>query len=427
MSTSELVVLLDEVPIGEVRRDGARLSFAYREEWRRASGGFPLSLSMPLAKAEHLHRVVDAFLWGLLPDNELILDRWAKRFQVSARSAFALLSHVGDDCAGAVRLLPPDRLETRADAPADDVEWLDEGAVAERLRTLRSDISAWRWNDDGGQFSLGGAQPKTALRFDGQRWGIPTGCLATTHILKPGIAELDGHAENEHLCLELARALELPAATSRVVRFEDQVAIVVERYDRVWRDASVLRVHQEDICQALAVVPTRKYESDQGPGARAIVELLREFSSAPAEDIDTFVAALGFAWLTGGTDAHAKNYAVLIGDRARVRLAPLYDVASVLPYSVNRERKLKLAMKIGGTYRLHEIGALQWKKLAKELALDFDAMRDRLLAMTAAIGDHAADIAARARKEGADHAVLERLVSLLRDRAKICATELSAA
>jgi len=162
--------------------------------------------------------------------------------------------------------------------------------------------------------------------------GVPSGRVPTTHILKPPTGEFDGHAENEHFCLELGRALGLPVVDSRIMRFQDEVAIVVERYDRVRTAAGLRRVHQEDICQALAIPPTRKYQNEGGPGIRDIVELLKTYSAKAPEDVRTFLDAIAYNWLIAGTDAHAKNYALLIGAQARIRLAPLYDVASVLPY-----------------------------------------------------------------------------------------------
>src|SRR5207248_10152473 len=140
-----------------------------------------------------------------------------------------------------------------------------------------------------------------------------------------------------------------PAAASSVARFGGETAIVVERYDRVRVGREVVRVHQEDMCQALAELPTRKYENEGGPGTRAIVDLLREHSRRGVEDVATFLGGLAFNWLVAGTDAHAKNYSVLIG-AGGVRLAPLYDVASALPYRGVQLQKLALAMKIGGKY-----------------------------------------------------------------------------
>ena len=181
--TGELVALLGGKEVGRVRRDRrGRLKFVYDRTWREAPGAYPLSLSMPLAAEEHGPAAIEAFLWGLLPDNELVLQRWARKFQVSARSAFALISQVGEDCAGAVQLVLPERLQAVLSGSQDEVEWLDEHDIAERLRTLRKDHAAWRLPRDTGQFSLAGAQPKTALLLDNERWGIPCGRIPTTHI-----------------------------------------------------------------------------------------------------------------------------------------------------------------------------------------------------------------------------------------------------
>src|ERR1700722_6991003 len=109
--TDELITLLGGQVVGRVRpRTGGRLGFAYEEAWREADGAYPVSLSMPLAARDHDHQVVEAFLWGLLPDNEQILERWARKFQVSPQNVFALIRNVGEDCAGAVQFVTPERL-----------------------------------------------------------------------------------------------------------------------------------------------------------------------------------------------------------------------------------------------------------------------------------------------------------------------------
>jgi serine/threonine-protein kinase HipA len=417
---TELVALLDGKEVGRVHNDArGRLTFVYGDEWRNAAEAYPLSLSVPLAAKEHGRAVVEAFLWGLLPDNERVLARWAAKFQVSARNVFALISHVGEDCAGAVQFVIPERLDALRGGKEDKVEWLDESDIAMRLKTLREDHAAWRLPRDTGQFSLAGAQPKTALLLQNDRWGIPSGRIPTTHILKPPTGHFDGHAENEHICLTLARNLGLPTAQSKVMRFAEEIVIVIERYDRQSKGNDIIRVHQEDICQALGIMPTKKYQNEGGPSAVNIAELLRTYSTDREADLDTFIAALGFNWLIAGTDAHAKNYSLLLGGR-NIRLAPLYDVASILPYDEFDLRKVKIAMKIGGEYELSHIALRQWQKFAREMRVDADELVEMLTRMAEQLPDEVNAARGRAREEGLDEAIVERLAAQLVERAVQC-------
>lgn len=425
--TNELVALLDGKEIGRVQRDvRGRIKFVYDDAWRKAPDAYPLSLSMPLGAKEHGRAVTEAFLWGLLPDNERVLARWAAKFQVSARNVFALISHVGEDCAGAIQFMTPDRLDVLRGGKEDKVEWLSETDIAKRLETLRADHAAWRLPRDTGQFSLAGAQPKTALLFQNGRWGIPSGRLPTTHILKPPTGQFDGHAENEHICLKLARSLGLPTAQSTVMRFKKEIAIVVERYDRQRKGNDIIRVHQEDVCQALGIMPTKKYQNEGGPSAFDIAQLLRTYSTDREADLQTFIDALGFNWIIAGTDAHAKNYSLLLSGR-RIRLAPLYDVASILPYDDYDFQKMKLAMKVGGEYKLSLVGLRQWQKFAREMRIDADALVERLAAMAERLPDEVNAARAGARSEGLDAPIIERLAKELIERANACRKSLAAA
>lgn len=418
--TSELVTLLDGKEVGRVHSGtGGRLRFVYDDAWRKAADAYPLSLSMPLGAKDHGRAVIEPFLWNLLPDNDRVLARWASKYQVSAHNVFAFISHVGEDCAGAVQFVTPERLEAIRGGTEDTVEWLTEADVAKRLKTLREDHAAWRLPRDIGQFSLAGAQPKTALLWQNDRWGIPSGCIPTTHILKPPTGQFDGHAENEHICLTLARALGLPTAESRVMRFGRETAIVIERYDRQRSGNNIIRVHQEDVCQARGIMPTKKYQNEGGPSAFDIVELLRTYSTDRETDLDTFIGAMAFNWVIAGTDAHAKNYSLLLGSR-RVRLAPLYDIASVLPYDEFDPKKVKFAMKISGEYKLDLIRLSHWQKFAREVRIDVDEFVERLKSMAKQIPDDVSAAQTRARKEGLSAAVIERLAGQLIARAKEC-------
>jgi serine/threonine-protein kinase HipA len=418
--TNELVALLDGKEVGRIRRDArGRLTFVYDDAWRTAADAYPLSLSMPLGAKEHGRNVVEAFLWGLLPDNDRVLTKWAAKFHVSARNVFALISNVGEDCAGAVQFVTPERLSAIRSGKQDKVEWLSEADIAKRLEILRADHAAWRLPRDTGQFSLAGAQPKTALLLQNERWGVPSGRLPTTHILKPPTGQFDGHAENEHICLMLARSLGLPTAQSKVIRFKNEIAIVIERYDRQQKDNDIIRIHQEDICQALGIMPTKKYQNEGGPSAFDIVELLRTYSTDRQEDLDTFITAIGFNWLIAGTDAHAKNYSLLLSNR-RIRLAPLYDVASILPYDEFDPHKVKLAMKVGGEYKLSQIGLRQWQKFAREVRVDPDELITLLISMAKQLPDEMNAARVRASEEGLQANIIERLAAQLAKRAGEC-------
>jgi serine/threonine-protein kinase HipA len=415
---SELIALAGDHEIGRVRMEHGQLSFLYADTWLAGrSWHFPLSLSMPLANQEHGNRVVVPYLSNLLPDDTDILRSWRQRYGVRSTSPFALLQQVGEDCAGAIQYVRPERLDTVLARKAPPVQWLSEREIGARLRELARDRSAWRRESDAGQFSLSGAQPKTALLRDGRRWGIPSGRVPTTHILKPPGDQLPGHAENEHFCMMLARRLGLNTALSEVLEFDGAVAIVIERFDRVTQGKEILRLHAEDCCQALGVPPERKYENEGGPGAIAIADLLRNTSTSTIEDVAAFVDALIFNWLIAGTDAHAKNYSVLIGAQGHVRLAPLYDIASVLAYEHIDFRAVKLAMRVGRHYRLDTIQPRHWADAAKRLKLPVAAVMQRLTDLSVALPDAIADTSRLVERQKLRHPNLTRLRGELDKRA----------
>lgn len=427
MPADVLRVVLEGRQIGRLERSArGDLRFQYEEAVDPA--GTPLSVSMPLGEAHHGDARIAPWLWGILPENADVLASWGRRFGVSVVSPFPLLTTpVGRDCPGAVQFFPPGDFDTRR-ASRGDVVWQTEAQVAQLLRDLRSDASSWLGRDFVGRFSLAGAQAKTALHFAEGRWGVPTGRTPTTHILKPGIPGFEHLALNEHLCLRAAAVAGLHATRSRIMAFEDQIAVVVTRFDRTHRDGSLIRVHQEDLCQALGVHPARKYQADGGPTPRNIADLLRSCvaGSAAAEDVWRFADALAVNWLIGGTDAHAKNYSLLLAG-PRVRLAPLYDVASMLPYDDSHGHKLRLAMKIGREYRLRRTdrpGA--WARLATELGVDADLLLRRVLGLARRLPEALEQAISGEGVDDIESDLPSRLLELLSARALDCARSLEA-
>jgi serine/threonine-protein kinase HipA len=424
MSVSELCLLLGDELAGTVTRlSNGKLTFRYDEGYiSRGGAATPISVSMPTQIASHTDSQITPWLWGLLPDNDAVLNRWSREFHVSASSAFGLLATpLGLDCPGAIRLIPPGNLSAREEPNLTDVDWLSEAQIAQRLRDLKRDNTTWLGANHAGRFSLAGAQAKTALLRAGDRWGDPRGATATSHILKPAVEGLDNHNLNEHLCLAAMRVAGLLAVRSSIERFEDQSAIVVARYDRLVRDGLQLRIHQEDLCQALGVHPARKYQNEGGPGPREIAALFRRIMPrADAHEATTqLLDALVWNWIIAGTDAHAKNYSLLLLG-SQVRLAPFYDVASALPYDSIPEQKLRLAMKFGTGYLVNPAGS-PWKRLASDLQLPEDEVRAHASHLIAAAPDAFTTAAADPAVRALNNPLPAHLTDLIAQRTTRCA------
>lgn len=335
------------------RQSSGAIDFQYDDAWLGWEQAFPVSLSLPLREDRYIGDPVIAVFDNLLPDNDQIRRRLADRVRAGGYDAYSLLAAVGRDCVGALQFLPngmdPGAAGSLEGRPLEDSE------IAAMLGDLRR---APLGLDEDGEFriSLAGVQEKTALLQWQGKWQVPHGATATTHILKPEIGklangiDLSQSIENEHLCMRLTMGFGLPTARTEIREFGGTRALVVERFDRLWtRDGRLLRLPQEDCCQALCVPPTRKYEPDGGPGMRQILNLLKA-SDEPEADQRTFLKAQIVYWLLGATDGHAKNFSIFLLPGGRFRLTPLYDIMSAQP-NVDageiRHNRMKLAMAVG--------------------------------------------------------------------------------
>lgn len=387
------------------RIEEVRLGFDYEDDWRQDPKAYPLSLSMPLVsrtyRDDHRQQPVSNFLWGLLPDNERTLARWAGYFGIGRGNPLAFLRHVGADCPGALAFTEP--------GEPGQVHPLGAAELDAEVRLLQQDSERSRLGGEFGHFSLAGAQAKTALRRLGDGWGLPTGDAPSTHILKPAMRGLQAQAFNEHFCLSLARQAGLPAAKSEVWDLGDVQAVLVERYDRMRRaDGVVLRVHQEDMCQALGVHPAQKYEQDGGPDIQDLSGLLVDYSGDPAGDRARLFRAVVFNWLIAGTDAHGKNYSILHGPGGRVRLAPLYDLNSLWPY-YDRRNQLRSPLRIGGRYRLDEIQVRHFVREARSAGLPESDAVDMAREMAGRLPDLALTVASDQERAGVSDPIYGKL------------------
>lgn len=358
--------------------------FSYTEDWLQSPRARPLSLSMPLRPSDEPYRTeeVQPFFDNLLPDSNEIRRRMMTRFGVASTSPFDLLEEAGRDCIGAVQLLRPD-------AAPPDVHHLqgrrltaaDVGDVLARVRT--SSMGA----QDGDDFriSLAGAQEKTALLWHDNAWWIPESTTPTTHIFKLPISasttqgvDLSNSVENEWLCAQLLSHYGVPCASSELMTFQGQRVLVVTRFDRKMTSngQSLLRLPQEDFCQATKTPPDLKYERDGGPGIPRILEMLLGSSNA-LEDRHDFLRTQFLFWLMCAIDGHAKNFSVFIEEAGRFRLTPRYDVISAYPLLGPRQHQLsphrvKMAMAVIGKnrhYEWKEIRMKHWLETARQCGM----------------------------------------------------------
>jgi serine/threonine-protein kinase HipA len=415
MSPPTLNVLLADNHAGVItQRPGGRHRFEYLPAWQENPRAIPLSYSIPIQQQAHGTRVVTDFMWGLLPDNENTLRRWGTRFQISPHNPFALLAAIGEDCPGAVQIVPPDLdLEER-----ESVKWLKKGELEQRIVALKNDAGAGRLESDTGQFSLAGSQEKTALYRVGSRWGVPQGRTPTTHILKPETGRIEGIAANEHFCLHLARRCRMAAALSEVQIVGGIPVIIVERFDRFRAHGLVRRVHQEDMCQALAV--RKKYQQEGGPGIHDIMGLL-QFSDNPEMDRDRFMRAQALNYIIAGTDAHARNYSIVYAPGGAFRLAPLYDVISDLPYARKKGARSTLAMTIGGKRVMNEILPRHWERQARSVRFSKDRMFEHLRDLLARLTEAAEAVEKQTKDEGLQTPIVTRLREAVQARCKFLA------
>lgn len=349
-----LNVFLNERLVGRLSRaSSGAIEFRYDGDWLAFEEAIPVSLSMPLREERFIGAPVIAVFDNLLPDGRALRRRVAERVGAAGDDSYSLLAKIGRDCVGALQFLP----DGQTPEPIGTVKarLIGDEAIARKLANLER-APLGMDDDDDFRISLAGAQEKTALLFWRGRWRVPSGSTPTTHIIKPQIGMLPSgvdmtkSVENEYLCMKLTAAFGIPTANVTIAEFDSVRALVVERFDRrLTKDKRLLRLPQEDCCQALSVSPTVKYQSDGGPGMNAILDLLQA-SDEPEIDRMLFLKAQILFWLLGATDGHAKNFSIFLGSSGGFRLTPLYDVLSAQPASdadeINHNR-MKLAMSVG--------------------------------------------------------------------------------
>lgn len=344
----------------------------YAEDWLANPRGRPLSLSLPFTPGNQVIKgeQVSFYFDNLLPDSRDIRERLARRFNTTSVKVFDLLVELGRDCVGAIQLLP----EGREPKNIQRIQYkpLSDSQVSALLGSVVNSSSLGQMNDGSElRISLAGAQEKTALLWHNGQWCEPLGETPTTHIFKLPMglvgnmkADMQASVENEWLCSKIMAEFDIPIAHCDIGIFGDKKALIVERFDRkLSADNSwIIRLPQEDFCQAKGLSSLEKYQSD---GGLSIDDCMRLLSSSDNTVIDkqTFFKSQIIFYLLAATDGHAKNYSISHLPNNHFKMTPLYDVLSIHPLIGNKnhqiaKQKVKMAMAIRGSqnyYHLHKI------------------------------------------------------------------------
>ncbi len=369
----DLFVHMNGIRVGQLQRGSSGLVFTYAPDWLTSEYSRPISLSMPLTEIPYKGHVVDAYFDNLLPDSELIRERIQARFGAPSKHCFDLLSYIGGDCVGALQLLTQDIAQN----PKITADPISDTEIAKLLKHYKTaPLGMDRARDF--RISIAGAQEKTALLWHKNQWCLPHGATPTSHIIKLPIGQikhsgidLSESVENEWLCLKILAAFGLPVNTANIAVFEDVKALIVERFDRRWTQENtwLMRLPQEDLCQALAISPGLKYESDGGPGIQDIMTILLGSREA-ANDRKRFMKAVFLFWVLGAIDGHAKNFSIGIEAQGRFALTPIYDVMSAYPIAAQKQiewQELKMAMALKSKNRHYHWSKIQvrhWLSMA---------------------------------------------------------------
>lgn len=284
-----------------------------------------------------------AWFENLLPEEE---RRTAaeRDHRVERGDTFGLLAAIGWECAGAVSVLPDDRVPATG-----SYRPLTDEAVLERLDALPGPVAPI---DLESRLSLGGAQEKLLLARREGTWQLPVDGALSTHILKPEPERYPGLAIAEAWALRAASAVTATASAEVLIAPGHRPTIVVERYDRTVVDGTITRTHQEDLCQLLGLMPADKYPRSDGPrepSLRRLAAFLFAWTADPPVELARLLEHVTVTVALANTDAHAKNLSVVHSGRGTIALAPVYDVSPTL-FFLPATRQA--ALPVGGKWRI---------------------------------------------------------------------------
>jgi len=357
--------------VGKLTQDeSGKMSFQYDSDW--VSNGFAISMSLPLQNESFSEQKCRPFFEGLLPE-DAVREEIARNLGVSSRSDFALLREIGGDCAGAISV------GDSKNALSDKYEEQIAGErLIESLKPLTGKPLFAGEKDI--RLSIAGSQRKLPIIYKNGNFYLPHGDIPTTAIIKPEIQGIDGSIENELFCLALAQKIGIPVPEFELLKL-DRKYLVIKRYDRAEKNGNVVRLHQEDLCQAMGIPSENKYQKDGGPSFKDLFKVIRKHSFQPALDIKNAVRIAIFNYVIGNADAHGKNFSFLI-EKDAVKLAPFYDLLSTAVYP---NLSQKMAMKIGNKYEPNDVFKRHWQAFAEDISVKSEFVEKEMKYVSTAV------------------------------------------
>ncbi len=362
MTARKLDVYLNKIFVGNLEQSlkGGAISFIYDTAYLKSKNAAPLSISLPLQTEPFKANIVKPFFSGLLPEGEQ-LSLVAGALKVSERNPFALLYEIGRDCAGAVEILP--EREKLPSYTQGSIEAVSKNRLYEIFK--KTEVSPLAIGKKKARLSLAGAQRKIAVFFDEKKNSLPAlvNGKPSTHISKPVMPRHPDSVHNEFFCMKLAKEIGFDVAEVFFKTLDDLPYLLIRRYDRAKAQGHTIRLHQEDFCQALGLLPEQKYQGiEGGPGIATCKELITRHSSQAASDQYKFLRAVIFNYLIGNSDAHGKNFSFLYKS-GQTRLAPLYDLISTCCYP---EIDHEMAMRIGKSKDPNRTALAHWHSIVAD-------------------------------------------------------------
>lgn len=401
-----LDVYLSEQLVGQLYLDNAkRYVFKYAPDWVENHNAQPLSISLPVRSAPYDDEVARSFFANLLPEADLRINI-ARRLGLSEKNDFALLEAVGGECAGAVSLFthgqPFPKNSNYKKLTEEELNELIDRLPRYPMLAGEHDI----------RLSLAGVQNKLPVYFDGEAISLPMGTAASSHILKPPIANYPYTVHNEYFCMQLALRAGLQVPETLILQSHKPLYLI-KRYDRAYdQDGNLVRLAQEDFCQAMSIPPDNKYEKEGGPSLKGCCELIRNYSIQPAKDLSAILDWVIFNYLIGNADAHGKNISLMLTETGP-KLAPFYDLMSTAVYPGLTE---KMAMKIGGENRPEWMIIDRWEQFSKDTGIGFKLIKNKSLKMVTLLAQIMDDLADDVHQQYGECELIGKIIELIESR-----------